>query len=333
VLVAIAAAALCAPAAVAEASGLLQSCSSIAGFHDRLTNAKGKQTSTEFGSKRDVARLKVIARQLVDANPAGARTVAAGLRKVEAGTPRRNAVSRTFHWCDRQGAYDPTTLTLAPRFDAVDTDAPLVTGTSAPGAGVSVLANGARQSATADAAGAFSFAIPNLPLDTDVTVTLNATESLRGTTTRTAIVRRTRSQAAIEAEAQAQAEAARAEEEAFKADAPAVSYDELTKDPDALKGRRIHSRAQVFQYDARTGTAALLVEVTAERIGSHEFWSDNVLLRLPSASLGAGIDNHDIIEFWGEVAGAYSYGTAIGGTNTVPEISVRYMNLVEKREA
>jgi hypothetical protein len=58
--------------------------------------------------------------------------------------------------------------------------------------------------------------------------------------------------------------------------------------------------------------------------GRFEFWTDNVLLTLPPFSgLGGGIDNHDIIEFWGTVKGAYNYQTAIGGQNTVPEIDVR----------
>ena len=57
-----------------------------------------------------------------------------------------------------------------------------------------------------------------------------------------------------------------------------------------------------------------------------------MLLTLSSSALGSGIDNKDIVEFWGTVAGAYSYQTVAAGTNTVPEIAVNYMNLIEKRD-
>ena len=87
----------------------------------------------------------------------------------------------------------------------------------------------------------------------------------------------------------------------------------------------------MFQYDSRTGLTAMLVNVRLENPGRFENWTDPVLVRLDAAALGNGIDEKDIVELWGEINGAYSYGTAIGGTNTVPEIKATYVNLLEKQ--
>ena len=74
------------------------------------------------------------------------------------------------------------------------------------------------------------------------------------------------------------------------------------------------------------------MSVTQEQPGLFEFWSDEVFLVLPDAALGAGIDDGDIVEFWGTVTGLHEYETAGGWTRSVPSIRVKYMNLVEKRD-
>ena len=79
-------------------------------------------------------------------------------------------------------------------------------------------------------------------------------------------------------------------------------------------------------------SSGFLVSVTQEQPGLFEFWSDEVFLVLPDAALGAGIDDGDIVEFWGTVTGLHEYETAGGWTRSVPSIRVKYMNLVEKRD-
>jgi hypothetical protein len=112
----------------------------------------------------------------------------------------------------------------------------------------------------------------------------------------------------------------------YKSLAKSFSYDKLNKDPDALAGRIVTYRAEVMQYDARTGTDNMLVNVTADEYG---YWDDLVFLTLDGAA-ATSIDEDDIIQFWGEVTGAYSYDTAIGGSNTVPEIEIKYIKLIKK---
>lgn len=115
-------------------------------------------------------------------------------------------------------------------------------------------------------------------------------------------------------------------EAAYKATAQNMSYPQLVKDPSSLQGTVLSYKAQVFQYDSRTTTSHMIVSVTDDGYG---FWSDNVFLDL-NPSIAASITQKDVIQFWGSVVGAYSYQTAMGGQNTVPEIKVMYMNLISK---
>jgi hypothetical protein len=239
-------------------------------------------------------------------------TLSTAFAEASSAKERHKAYTAAHAWCDKHDAYRTTGLTVAPRMDVVDATTATITGTTAPGATVSVVGSAATR-VVADAAGAFSLEVAGL-IDGDNRINLSANAPFMYSSTAVVTVAKSES------------------ESAFKDSTGAISYDELVKDPAALKGRRIHSQAKVFQYDARTGTTALLVSVTLEQPGRFEFWTDNVLLRLPTSGLGAGIDNDDIIEFWGTVSGPYSYGTAIGGSNTVPAVDVRYMGLIEKRD-
>lgn len=89
----------------------------------------------------------------------------------------------------------------------------------------------------------------------------------------------------------------------------------------------MYFHAKVFQYDTNTGLTSMLIYVTP---GNYDLWNDAVLVNLPSAEAGTGIDNNDIVDVWGVPAGAYSYTTRAGGTNTVPKINAKYVTLVSK---
>ena len=233
---------------------------------------------------------------------------------------RTRAVRAAYRWCDREAqAYEDTLLSLSVPavVDIVDTDVVTISGSASPGATVTLAIQtpaGTRTAeVTADGSGAFAIPVSGVPMG-ETTITVRATAPLRYPSRAVVLeVRRSESEAA------------------FKASAREVPVDELEKDPAGLRGTRIYSRGEVFQYDARTGLTAMLVHVRLVNPGRFEFWTDPVLLRFDTAALGNGIDQKDIIEFWGEIQGAYSYTTAIGGSNTVPEIRARYVALLEKR--
>ena len=269
------------------------------------------------------AEAKQLARQFKQLDAKRARTkLASAFTDAETKRDRSRAASAAFDWCAAANdAYRvvPLALSSPTQVTLVDTDTTVITGTAVPGAAVSgTLTVGTSAprplTAQADAAGAFALSITGVPMGTS-TVRISATAPLYGPSTSPSSVTIVRSEG----------------EGAFKASAVEIPADELIKDPAALRGRRIYGRAEVFQYDSRTGLTSMLVNITIVNPGRFEFWKDSALLRLTTPALGNGIDNKDIVEFWGEVDGPYTYQTAIGGSNTVPAIAVRYLGLLEKQ--
>ncbi len=311
------------PASTASLSPLLQGCTQIVDFHDQLTTAKGKQTKTPFSAKSDAKTLTAIAKELAAAPGVG--KLAVNLRKAQAGTQRRTAINKVYHWCDGQGAFEPTKITLQARFDVVDSDTVQITGTSEPGAAIYVTKSGVSASAplahtTADANGAFTVVVPDIPLNQDVTVFVSATAPGRDASGATTVVKRTQSPAAIAAAAAAAEAQAKAAEADFKAQAVQMPYNELIKYAPGTLGKAVTYRVQVFQYDFNTGPTKFLGYVTP----GNYFWSDLILFTLPNAALGSGVVKGGYVRVWGTVGAPYTYSTAIG-SNSVPTVTIKYI--------
>lgn len=113
-------------------------------------------------------------------------------------------------------------------------------------------------------------------------------------------------------------------EAAYKASARSIPYPELTKNPSALKGRVVTYRVEVFQYDSNTGTSHFLGYVTPQ-----PFWENLVLFDVnPKIAMHAC--NNSVLQVWGSVVGAYTYATNLNGSNTVPEVNVKYLSVLQK---
>jgi hypothetical protein len=104
-----------------------------------------------------------------------------------------------------------------------------------------------------------------------------------------------------------------------------MPFAQLDQGSDAVQGVCVTEQGQVYEYDANTGLQTMLVNVTNEGGGT---WDDLVEVDLPSAALGNGIAEGDIIQFWGPISGSDTYTTQGGGTNTVPVVNAMYLTLV-----
>ena len=113
---------------------------------------------------------------------------------------------------------------------------------------------------------------------------------------------------------------------AFKQSAVSIPYNQMIKDPDSLAGRVVTYSGQVFQYDSATTTSHLIVSVTDEGYG---YWTDNMWIDLDPAA-GANVYRDTVIKFWGTVVGAYTYETTSNGHLTIPEIDVRYVQVISQ---
>lgn len=92
-----------------------------------------------------------------------------------------------------------------------------------------------------------------------------------------------------------------------------------------MKGTCVTYQAKVFQYTSRTGLTFMLVEVSRDTIG---IWNTIVAITVTPSSLAANVYQTNIIDVSGRVVGSYSYTTAAGGSNTVPEIAATQMSVV-----
>ena len=84
-------------------------------------------------------------------------------------------------------------------------------------------------------------------------------------------------------------------------------------------------QAQIFQFDSVTGPTAMLIDVTSDAYG---LWTNHVELQLPNASVGKGLTENDIIQYWGPIGAPNSYTNVIGGTSTVPTIDAQYVTVI-----
>jgi len=272
----------------------------LIGFHAKL------EKKNQFSSKREAKTLDAIAHQLQTIQSSDAASVAKALDNAKPGKSRRRAIDKAYQLCQGQGAFLPTSLTVPPHVDAVDTDVVQISGTSEPGA--SIVARGSvtgigNQAVTADANGAFTLNFPNVPVDQDVSVAISAVLSPRRSSRATTTVKRTIS------------------EGAFKAQTQPIPYDQLVRDVPGLQGRPITFRTKVFQFDFNTGSDKFLGQVTQ---GQYDIWDDVVMFKLSDPSIGTGVVNDDIVRVWGTVGAPESYSTR-NGTNSVPTVDVKYL--------
>ena len=139
-----------------------------------------------------------------------------------------------------------------------------------------------------------------------------ATKSGHDRDSTTAIVTRKLSKA----EKQARTAAKR---QTFMNSATTIPYNQLEKNPDRYKGKKVVYRGQIFQIQEDYGSTWLLLSVTDEGYG---FWSDNVWVEFDGTIKGA---EEDVITVYGTITGSESYETQIGGETYVPKLKARYV--------
>ena len=141
---------------------------------------------------------------------------------------------------------------------------------------------------------------------------------------------------AKEAEEKAQAEKAAAEKAAQEAAAKAAAekaakeaadrdpnsyqalpYDEMARNGDNHKGEKLQITGKVIQVmDSDKGFATL-------RVATRDGYEDVYLVQIPADQWKSHrLLEDDVITFYGEVYGLYSYSSTMGGKITVPAINV-----------
>ena len=121
-------------------------------------------------------------------------------------------------------------------------------------------------------------------------------------------------------EAAAKAAAEKAAQEAADKDPntyQALPYDEMARNGDNHKGEKLQINGKVIQVmDSDEGFATL-------RVATRDGYEDVYLVQIPASQWKTHrLLEDDVITFYGEVYGLYSYSSTMGGKITVPAINV-----------
>ena len=113
-------------------------------------------------------------------------------------------------------------------------------------------------------------------------------------------------------------EAQQYSESDYKAACKAVTYEEIARDKEGLKGQKVTFTGEIIQ--ATSGTYRMNVTK-----GEYGHYSDTILFNIDESALSQNILEDDIVTIWGESQGQYTYETIMGSQVTVPRISVVYI--------
>ena len=126
----------------------------------------------------------------------------------------------------------------------------------------------------------------------------------------------------------------RSAEEKLNADCAIGDPDALTRGTSAFVGDCLVMFAIPFQWDSRTGECAFLARWDGANRGTRSFRYDGDGLSQAGSTVCTngleGADQDDLLKLWVEVVGTYTYDTAAGGTNAVPQLTIVKAELVSK---
>jgi hypothetical protein len=105
----------------------------------------------------------------------------------------------------------------------------------------------------------------------------------------------------------------------------------MVKNPDAWNGRKIIVHGVVTQFDAATGISAFRADTGPAPLSDPYDYDQNTYIVARDPSVLADVVEKDMVTMYVEVEGAYTYDTQIGGSATVPAMSVNIIEMTNLR--
>lgn len=102
------------------------------------------------------------------------------------------------------------------------------------------------------------------------------------------------------------------------------SYEDLMRDPTAIKGSKVSLRGKVVQVQTGTSGYTLRVEITQ---GSYGIWNDDIMVSYSKPSGSPNIMEKDIVDIYGTASGTVEYTTVLGAKRTVPLVNAKYVDI------
>ena len=118
----------------------------------------------------------------------------------------------------------------------------------------------------------------------------------------------------------------------YKDSCSAITYEELSRNPEKHKGEHLYFKGKVFQvkepslFETKT---SILVSVTPKTYEYFEetFWEDNVFFKIKLDDKEDRILEDDIIEIWGECTGITKYYNVLGSKTSLPGVDIKYYEI------
>ncbi len=122
-------------------------------------------------------------------------------------------------------------------------------------------------------------------------------------------------------------------EKEFKESCGTIDFETLSRNPDKYKGNNYKFTGQVIQVIESTwgDTVDLRINVTKEEFEYIDdvMWTDTIYATVEIPEGEDRILEDDIITIYGTCDGMYTYESVLGGSISLPKISIKYYTLVE----
>ncbi|MBQ0097779.1 MAG: hypothetical protein KBS62_02420 [Oscillospiraceae bacterium] len=119
-------------------------------------------------------------------------------------------------------------------------------------------------------------------------------------------------------------------EEKYKALCGEIDFETLSRNPNKYKGMNYVFTGQVIQVQEGFGNKVdLRINITKNSIEfiDEEYWTDTIYATVNIPDGEDRILEEDIITFWGECEGKYSYTSVLMSNITLPKINIKYFEI------
>lgn len=114
------------------------------------------------------------------------------------------------------------------------------------------------------------------------------------------------------------------EEKDFKEECEVYTYEQLARNPDKIKGKKVKLTGQVIQVMQGVSSVELRINITKEDYGYY----DDTIYALYIPKVGEDkILEEDVITVWGIAQGDYSYTSILGSSITLPFVNIHYVEI------
>ena len=115
-------------------------------------------------------------------------------------------------------------------------------------------------------------------------------------------------------------------EKKFKEECKKYTYEQLARNPEKIKGKKVRVTGEVVQVLYDYGMVSLRVNIT--EYGTHStYYKDTIYVTYIPEDGEDKILEDDIITIWGTSEGDYSYTSVMGSTITLPHIYAEYLEI------